>query len=69
MSKERKKGGSQGGEVEVPFSGRYDAQQAMRFMGGTILLYGAKDYAEHEERRFAKMGMRQDGRRRSEVPG
>ena len=32
MSKEKKKGGSQGGEVEVPFSGRYDAQQAMRFM-------------------------------------
>ena len=27
-------------------------------MGGTILLYGVRDYPEHDDMRFAKMGMR-----------
>ena len=33
----------------------------LRFMGGIILLYGAKYYAGHEDKRFAKMGMRHRG--------
>ena len=28
------------------------------FYGGTIQFHSARDYAEHEERRFTKMGMR-----------
>ena len=44
------------------------------FYGGTIQFHSARDYAEHEERRFAEMGMhrgraRRGGLRKSEALG